>query len=372
MSGEPRLLVLSDLDRWASLWDQLVDQSPLPSPFQRSWWLVGTGDARTCFLLVVDGDRLLGGLALQEGRRLGLPCLRMLGAGPLCPDHLDLMAVEGEEDVVDRLVGDWLHRPGARLFDLEGIRADSPLFTVLPNQVRREFLAVAPWVTLPADFEDYLAARSTNFRRNLRRASGRLAAEGATCRIERGAAALGSLGSFRQLHSAQWGTRSHFLPSFEQFAAACRLAAAVDEVAFHELTAGETVIAIFVTFEVGRRVSLYQSARLIDDRWRDAATVLLAAVIDDACARGLSEVDFLRGDEGYKSGFAPEQRELVRLRAANGRAGRVALVVDTAVRNTRRVVGRLISRAVPRGLLGPRRPRGRSPDPGDLPVTAPV
>ena len=124
-----------------------------------------------CFLLVVDGDRLLGGVALQEGRRLGLPCFRMLGAGPLCPDHLDLLAVQGEEDVVGRLVGDWLRRPGARLFDLEGIRTDSRLFTVLPNHVRREFLAVAPWVALPADFEDYLAARSANFRRNLRRAS---------------------------------------------------------------------------------------------------------------------------------------------------------------------------------------------------------
>jgi CelD/BcsL family acetyltransferase involved in cellulose biosynthesis len=351
VSREPRLLVLSDLDHWASRWDQLVDQSPLPSPFARSWWLVGTGDARTCFLLVVDGERLLGGVALQEGRRFGLPCFRMLGAGPLCPDHLDVLALQGEENVVDRLVGDWLRRPGARLFDLEGLRTNSRLSTLLPHDVRREFLAVAPWVPLPADFEEYLTARSTNFRRNLRRASGRLSAEGATWRMERRGAAVRSLGSFRRLHSAQWGTRSHFLPSFERFEAACCLAADVDEVAFHELAVGETVIAIFVAFEVGKRVSLYQSARLTDDKWRDAATVLLAAVINDACVRGLTEVDFLRGDEGYKNGFAPEQRELIRLRAAHGRAGRVALVADTAVRKTRRVGGRLISRAVPGGRL---------------------
>lgn len=371
MSREPRLLVLSDLDRWASLWDQLVDQSPLPSPFQRSWWLIGTAGTRTCFLLVVDGDRLLGGVALQEGRRLGLPCFRMLGAGPLCPDHLDLLAVQGEEDVVDRFVGDWLQRPGARLFDLEGIRADSRLFAVLPNHVRRDFLAVAPWVALPADFEEYRAARSANFRRNLRRASGRLTAEGATSRIERGASAVRSLGPFRQLHSAQWGAGSHFLPAFDRFAAACRLAAEVDEVAFHELTVGETVIAIFVTFEVGGRVSLYQSARLTDDRWSDAATMLLAAVIDDACARGLAEVDFLRGDEEYKSGYAPQRRELFELRAAHGRAGRVVLAVDTAVRKIRRWGGRLISRAGHRGRLGPRRLGAQSSDPGRLPVTAP-
>jgi CelD/BcsL family acetyltransferase involved in cellulose biosynthesis len=296
----------------------------------------------------------------------------MLGAGPLCPDHLDLLAVQGEEDVVVRVVGDWLRRPGARLFDLEGIRADSRLITALPNHVRRELLAVAPWVALPADFEDYRAARSANFRRNLRRASARLTAEGAACRIERGASAVRSLGAFRQLHSAQWEDRSRFLPSFELFAGACRRAAEVDEVAFHEIIVGETIIAIFVTFEVARRVSLYQSARLTDDRWRDAATMLLAAIIADACARGLAEVDFLRGDEGYKSGYAPEQRELLRLRAANGRVGRAALVVDTAVRKIRRLGGQLISGVVHRGRRGPRRLAGRSPDPGGPPVTAPT
>jgi CelD/BcsL family acetyltransferase involved in cellulose biosynthesis len=372
VTREPRLLVLSDLGRWAPQWDGLVDQSPLPSPFQRSWWLIGAGGTRICFLLVVDDDRLLGGVALEQGRRLGLPCFRMLSAGPLCPDHLDLLARPGDEDVVVRVVGDWLRRPGARLFDLEGIRADSRLISALPDQVRREFLAVAPWVAVPADFEDYRAARSANFRRNLRRASARLAAEGATRRIERGGSAIRSLEAFRQLHSAQWGDRSHFLPSFERFAAACRLAAEVDEVAFHELTVGETVITIFVTFEVARRVSLYQSARQTDDRWRDGATVLLAAVITDACNRGLAEVDFLRGDEEYKSGYAPLERELFRLRAANGRAGRVALVVDTAVRKSRGLVGRLRSGAAPRRRAGQPGPAGRSLEAAGPPVHAPA
>jgi CelD/BcsL family acetyltransferase involved in cellulose biosynthesis len=347
VTREPRLLVRPDLDGWASHWDQLVEQSPLPSPFLRSWWLMGAGGNRMCFLLVVDDDRLLGGVALQEGRRLGIPCLRMLGAGPLCPDHLDLLAGQGEEDLVIRIVGEWMRRPGARLFDLEGIRADSRLIAVLPAHVRRELVTVAPWVALPADFEEYRAARPANFRRNLRKASTRLTDEGASVRIERGASAVRSLSVLRRLHFAQWGERSRFLPSFERFAAACRLAAEVDEVAFHELSVGETVVAICVTFEVARRVSLYQSARLTENRWRDGATVLLAAVIADACNRGLDEVDFLRGDEDYKSSYAPQQRELFRLRAANGRVGRLALVVDTSVRALRRRVGRLIHRAGP-------------------------
>ena len=103
-------------------------------------------------------DRLLGGLALEEGRRLGLPCLQMMGAGPLCPDHLDLLAGRGQEDAVVRR-SDLVVAPGARLLDLEGIRADSRLITALPGRVRCEPLAVAPWAALPADLEAYLAAR---------------------------------------------------------------------------------------------------------------------------------------------------------------------------------------------------------------------
>lgn len=337
---QPCLLVLADLGRWAAQWDRLADASPLPSPFLRSWWLTGTGGPRRRFLLVVQNDRLLGGLALEEERRLGLPCLHMMGAGPLCPDHLDLLAGPGEEDAVVMAVRDWLCRPGARLVDLAGVRAGSRLAAALPGRVRHEQFAVAPWARLPGDGRAYLAARPAGFRKTLRRASARMAAEGATRRTNRGAAAIGALAALRQLHAAQWRDRSNFLPSFDLFAAACRLGVEFDEVVVHELSVGDTVIAVMVSLEVAGRVSLYQSARMTGFRWRDAATVLLAAIITDACDRGFAEVDFLRGDESYKTSFAPEWRDLIRLRAANGWAGRGALAAETAARQAKLAAGR--------------------------------
>jgi len=158
--------------------------------------------------------------------------------------------------------------------------------------------------------------------------------------VQRGTSVAQSLETLRRLHEAQWGNRSRFLPDFHRFAAACRLGAQFDEVAVHELAAGETVIAIMASFEVAGRVSLYQSARLTEFRWRDATTVLLNAAIADACARGFTEVDFLRGEEAYKRNFAPERRELLRLRTANGWAGRVALAMETTARKARRAAGR--------------------------------
>ena len=336
----PSLLAVPRLNSWASQWDQLVDLSPIPSPFLRSWWLAGVSGPRSRFLLTVQSDRLLGGLALEEGRRLGLPRLRMMGSGSLCPDHLDLLARPGHEDAVVGAVRAWLRRPGPRLLDMESIPGNSRLVAALPGHVHRESQAGAPWAALPNDPETYLAARPAGLRKTLRRASARLAAEGVSHRVQRGPSVAQSLETLRRLHEAQWGNRSRFLPDFHRFAAACRLGAQFDEVAVHELAVGETVIAIMASFEVARRVSLYQSARLTEFRWCDATTVLLNAAIADACARGFTEVDFLRGEEAYKRNFAPERRELLRLRTANGWAGRVALAMETTARKARRAAGR--------------------------------
>jgi hypothetical protein len=286
----------------------------------------------------VQDDTLLGGLALEERRRLGLPVFTMMGTGPLCPDHLDLLAGRGQEDPVITSVSAWLRRQGTRILDLAGIDDDSLLVNALPAPVFQEPLAVAPWAALPADPDTYLAARPRGFRKTLRQASSRLAAEGANHRVNRGPAAIRSLSTLRELHTAQWGGQSRLMPSFERFAAGCRLAAEVDEVAVHELVRDESVIAIVVVFEVARRISLYQSARLTDFRWRDATTLLLNAVIRDACTRGFTEVDFLRGDEAYKNNFAPERRQLLRLRVTSGEFARVMLMAETAARKAKRAV----------------------------------
>jgi CelD/BcsL family acetyltransferase involved in cellulose biosynthesis len=332
----PRILVLPDLAAWATRWNRLVDVAPIASPFMRSWWLTGTGGPLRRFVLVVDGDRLLGGLALEERRLPGLQYLRMMGSGRLCPDHLDMLSAPGDEDTTIRLIGAWLDRPGARLIDLEAVPEGSRLTEVLPGPVRREPFAAAPFTPLPDSSDAYLASLPSQFRRQVRKATARLAAEGATHRTERGASAVRSLDTLRRLHEAQWGGRSRFLPNFDRFATGCRRGAEVDEVVVHELATEDTVISTVVCFEVAGRVSLYQSARLTDPHWREVTTVLLSAIITDACDRGFTEVDFLRGEEPYKRRFAPDRRTMVRLLAAKGGAGRGALLAET-VRSTTRL-----------------------------------
>ena len=317
----PSLLDAPRLHGWAAQWDQLVDSSPLPSPFLRSWWLTGAGGPGSRFLLAVDGARLLGGLALEE--RHPMLSVRMMGDGSLCPDHLDLLAAPGHEATVVSLLRGWLCRPGERLLDLKGIRSGSRLTEALPGRVRRESMAVSPFTTLPGSPEAYRATLPAQFRKNLRVSAKRLAAEGVRYRAIRGRAVLQSLDTLHALHRSQWGSRSNFLPVFDRFAAGFAAGCAADEVVVHELGNDNLVVATVTAFEVAGRVSLYQSARLTDHRWRDATTVLLAAIIDDACARGFREVDFLRGDEPYKGRFTSDHREIVRLVAGKGVVGRL-------------------------------------------------
>ena len=217
----PSLLDVPDLDGWAAQWDQLVDSSPLPSPFLRSWWLTGTGGPGRHFLLVVDGAQLLGGLALEQRHRM--LSIRMMGDGSLCPDHLDLLAAPGHEAAVVSLLRDWLCRPGGRLLDLRGIRAGSRLIEALPGRVRREPMAAAPFTPLPDSPEAYRATLPTQFRTNLR---GRRQAPRGRRRDASGDPGPGRPASASTpcasstSHSGEG--RSGFLPVFDRFAAGCR------------------------------------------------------------------------------------------------------------------------------------------------------
>jgi CelD/BcsL family acetyltransferase involved in cellulose biosynthesis len=272
----------------------------------------------------VDGDRLVGGLALEEERRLGLEYIQMMGNGPLCPDHLDLLATPGSEERVIDLFRAWLGRRGRRLVDLKGVRAGSRLGEMLPGPTRCEPLASAPWASLPDTADTYLTGLSSQFRRQVRRATARLEDQGVTHHVRRGASAIESLDTLRILHEAQWGDRSQFLPDFDRFRSACCSGAEVDEVVVHEMASQDTVVATIMGFEVAGRLSLYQSARVDDPRWREAPAALFTAIILDACDRGLTEVDFLRGEEPYKAKFASRRRDLVRLIAGSGGSGRIA------------------------------------------------
>lgn len=332
-----RVHVVDALAEHASAWDRLVDGMPIASPFLRSWWLSTTARGAACIALVFQGERLIGGLALERDRHLGVERLTALGSGPLCPDHLDAVAAPGAERMVASALRGWLGRPGDRLIDLQGVVGEAVVASALPGRVRRQLIATAPFMQLGPGASQQ---GSASLRRRTSRAQRRMARDAGSCRVERVDDVEAALGLLRRLHAQRWAGESRFLDDFDRFARACRAGAAAGEVVMNALRAGDEVVAVMAAFEVAGRMSYCQSGRDPDRRWRGAGTLLLARVIDDAGQRGLREADLLRGEETYKSDFATGERRLWRLRCATGPRSVAALTVDLAAEHGRRVAGR--------------------------------
>jgi CelD/BcsL family acetyltransferase involved in cellulose biosynthesis len=325
------------LGRWRAEWDAMVDVSPSQSPFSRSWWLSAVAVHEPLFVLILDGRELIGGLALERRDAFGVTVLRMMGSGPLCPDHLDLLAAHGREDDVREAVRAWISR-GPSVVLAEGLIEGALLSSVLPPPVDERRVSVAPYTDLD---EPFLSRCSRNLRSNIRKAERRMRAHGVSYRHVPPAGADMALRDLRALHRRQRGRGSHFLGAFDRFAAAARSGVDAGEVSFHELALAGRPIASVVCLEVARRVSFYQGARIIDHDLRGAGTLLLHHAIEDAQARGFDEVDFLRGDEPYKAAFATRERGLFSAEASTGVRGRALLGTIRGYRRSRAVASRL-------------------------------
>ncbi len=344
-----RLHVASALGEHTHAWDRLVDAMPIPSPFLRSWWLGATATGSPCLALVFRRDQLIGGLALESDRHLGVERLRVLGSGPLCPDHLDAVYATGQERAVVSALRGWLGRAGERLIDLDGVVTSPVVAAAMPARFRTDHVATAPCMQLRHDVSEQ---GSATLRRRTARAQRRMRNDAGSCLVERIDDIEEALRLLQHLHAQRWEGTSGFLSGYQRFAAACRAGTAAGEVVFNALHAGDQVVGVMASFEVAGRISYYQSGRDPDRRWRGSGTVLLARVIDDAARRGMREADLLRGEELYKSDFATGARELWRLRCATGPRSMAALSTELGLERGRRLLGRARRRA--RGAMASR------------------
>jgi CelD/BcsL family acetyltransferase involved in cellulose biosynthesis len=95
------------------------------------------------------------------------------------------------------------------------------------------------------------------------------------------------------------------------------------------------------------KFNYYQSG--YDPNWacKSVGLVLLARTVQDAFGEGLRELDFLRGNEGYKAEWSRGERWTIQLRlwrGARGRAARAALGATLFAREA-------VKAALPRSLV---------------------
>jgi CelD/BcsL family acetyltransferase involved in cellulose biosynthesis len=244
----------------------------------------------------------------EDGRRI----LRFVGGidltdylGPIC-------APEDRFEVADALVS-WL-RDGAEEwdeFDAHNMpvpsgfaeflveRADCGGFKFLIEQEE-----TAALLTLPADFDSYLASLVSKERHELKRKQRRFLREQPTATFRTATAETleADLATFIELHRDADGLKGHFMrPDIATFFE--RMAHAFMPSGWLRLDFLEVegrALATTFGFEVDKTFYLYNSAYEPEARRLSPGLIQVAHLIEESIERGFDTFDFLRGPERYK------------------------------------------------------------------------
>lgn len=343
-------------------WDDVVADATSPMPFLSSaWiepWLATLGADADLEVITardpVDG-RLLGvaPFFVETRRRAGIShrALRLLGSGPLAPDHLDLVARHDHEARIGpalwRALGE---RRRWDVIDLDGVIADGVLAgLVLRRRHDRPARMPCPYLPIEGGWETVSARFGNGILKNLGRYGRKLDREAGAPVVERMVATeadldptLDALFALHQRIRVEAGDRGAFadpeVRSFHRLAARRLLAAG--RLRLHRLDVGSDIIAAIHCFRYGDRVSFYSTG--YDPAWRryGPGRRIMAAAIRSAVDEGATEFDFLRGDEAYKRSWGTRTRFDLRLWRPSSPLGRVMWLDQAGRRIARRLIRR--------------------------------
>jgi len=299
-------------------------------------------------ICVREGGRLIGLLPLfaEQVRLAGVEVRRVafLGDGETGCDYLDVLAEPGRDrEVLERCLAKLMELPWD-LCDLDGVLRES--FTAMqlaqrfaPGRVTSGVVRdgrlryVCPHIPLDGSWEQYLEGIPR--RENLRRREKWLYRQpGVSVRCARSPQeAAHAIEEFLALHRARWsveggsdGLTDERHEAFHRDAS--QRLAQQGMLRMYTLYAARRPVASVYGVVQGSTFNYYQSG--YDPHWasKSVGLVLLARTVQDAFAEGLSEFDFLRGNEGYKGEWARGERWTIQVRlwrGARARAARAAL-----------------------------------------------
>jgi len=367
---------LSALASMRAEWDALLAVSDA-GPFNAWEWLypwcrrIAT-DRRPLVLTARDRTGALVGLlplSVEYRGVTGVPVRRLsfLGETHVGSDYLDVVAKRGHERDVAHAFARLLYALRAEwdVLDLTDLREGSPTVDVLSEVFPDGDVRVAPRYACPYDtldpkepFDAFLkrTGRRDNF---LRRRKWLEKQEG--YRIERTEAPgelAGPLTDFFRLHSARWaadggsqGIKGSGVEAFHRDAT--QFLAERGRLRMYTMKVGGRAVAS--VYGILHRDSFVYFQSGYDPEWRNRSVglVLVGETFRDALASGLTEYDFLRGTETYKSDWVTKQRHTVSVRVHAGtwagrwftrseelarevRNGAKAVMPDTLVEKVRR------------------------------------
>lgn len=344
------LTTLKKLAPYAEDWERLAAGAPFRGwTWLHHWWRHYGQDkedaSQRLAVLCVFDSRALVGIApwYYESTALGGRKLRPLGSGEVCSDYLGVLCQPGREEAVAGMLADYLvtnaqdNDPDALHWDLlhlDGIDAGDPVMSLLAHCLAISGCSVSRrgglncWrVDLPDDWDAYLASLSKNLRRDARRLERDL--------IKTDRAALRSVERLDELERAMdvlidlHQRRRNMLSDGGCFASQRFLGFYRDvlpdlfrqgQLRFYCLEIdGKPAAAEFLLVGGGVLYG-YQTGVAPEAMKHQPGKLLNLTIIRRAIADGYRAVDFLRGDEPYKSRFGARPRPSVEYRVAPSKA----------------------------------------------------
>jgi len=308
---------LRDLSRpWRDLAYERGCPTALPEWLLAWWKHKAPPAAHLRVVTVLDGKRLVG-LApffLSPGKRVEY---RLLGS-PYVHRLAPLSAKGMESEVID-LVASTLAEADPRP-DLVGLDAVDEAAS-WPNELAAAWPGrLKPWrytwsripapvISLDGTYEEWFAARSANFRHQMRKTMRRLERNGGRIVLARGRAELAhACNRFAELHALRWQQRGEhsYLDSgwFAMVEEAAQSLAPRDELRLWTLLLDGQVFGVQLFLAAGGEVHSFASG------WDPAvanyrpALLLQLAATEDAFARGERRLDLGGGPYAYKLRFA--------------------------------------------------------------------
>ncbi len=292
---------------------------------------------------VLDASGRLAGIAPWYLRRSAVKgwVLRWLGSGEVCSDYASILCMPEDADRVTEAVAAYLTGPncasGARycwdLLEVDGVDAEDSSVTRLLRQLaergcsQRENSPVRTWrLALPKTWEEFLGLLSKGHRKKLRRTDHELFETGRAVlhtveNCEQLGPAMGVLIDLHQRRRQMLGEPGCFAsPRFTAFhREVARRLLLEGQLQLQRLELdGRTVAAEYQLTSPG--VTYVYQAGIDPQRLADEpGNLITAATVKQAIEQGGSAVDFLRGDEPYKSHFRAVARPQLALHVVPNR-----------------------------------------------------
>lgn len=321
---------VAELDALREEWDGLAEQSQnvfASWDWTAIWWRhFGAGrSSLTTACRSADG-RLVAVLPLYVWRSRPLRIVRLIGHG--AGDELGPICAPADRPAAARALRAALRDERWDVFVGEQLPGEGGWSALLGARVLGR--AGSPLLRFPGtSWDELLAARSRNFREQVRRRERKLAQKyELRYRLADDPSRLQEdLDTLFALHGARWSGRESAFggprEAFHREFAARALERGWLRLWLLELDGG--TVAAWYGFRYGGVESFYQAGR--DPSWDRASVgfVLLAHSIREALRDGMREYRFLRGGEEYKYRFASDDPGLETIGLSRGIAGAAAL-----------------------------------------------